>query len=318
MRRCRRRRSRCAPTRGRLAVVQQRAQVAEGDFRRGRGHVVDRQGRHQLAQRVAGRDVGDVFGQHGVAVMPAVQHGQQRLLDVGFEVERIARGVGDQVDAGQRAVGHQGLGAHVGARPSFPSGPGPARPPRRRCSARAAGRPARSGGGCRRRGGRTPWRAAACTARPPSCRPGQPFRIGFQRFGARQRFEDLEEFLGAEAFLAHAGHASTLATRPRANGRRASGVEVAARVNRPTKQCSPRMLPWASVLRTPMKSSGWSRCSVPSTSAFTIDRVSARFDRDSKSPGMFWPGRCRRPGARCPAARRCGSGCRVRVRARPA
>ena len=35
--------------------------------------------------------------------------------------------------------------------------------------------------------------------------------------------------------------------RPRANGRRASGVEVAARVNRPTKQCSPTMAPAASV-----------------------------------------------------------------------
>jgi hypothetical protein len=47
----------------RLAVVQIALQVAEGDFRRGRGDVVDRQGRQQLAQRVAGRDVVDAVGQ---------------------------------------------------------------------------------------------------------------------------------------------------------------------------------------------------------------------------------------------------------------
>ena len=49
--------------------------------------------------------------------------------------------------------------------------------------------------------------------------------------------------------------AITRNTRLRATGSRTAELEVTARVNRPTKQCSPRMVALASVSRTPIKSS---------------------------------------------------------------
>ena len=194
----------------RLAVAQQRAEVAEGDGRRGGGDVVHRQRCAQLAQVAAERGVVQVIGQRGKGVVPAIEHGQQRTLDVGFEVERIARGVGDQVDAGQRAVGNQGLRAHVaGARAFFQRGcqrggdSGAvtlARHVDQHVQVARVDVAAGEHTGARLLVQRHDRAAYLC----------QPFRIGFERFGARQRLEDLEEFLGAEAFLAYAGQAQYL------------------------------------------------------------------------------------------------------------
>gem|GEM_PF-5615240 len=190
-----------------FAVVQDRVQVGEGHRRRGRADVVDRQGGTQLAQRCAGGQVGHAVGQGVEAVVPAVEHRQQRRLDVRFQVERIARRVRDQVHARQRAVGHQGLRTHFERARAFLER---VRQRGRHAGAVAFARQvhqhievARVHVAPREHLG-----ARLLVQRDDrAAHLRQPFRIGFQRLGARQRFQDLQELLGAEALLAHSGQA---------------------------------------------------------------------------------------------------------------
>ena len=142
--------------------------------------------------------------------MPAIEHAQQRLFDIRFQVQRVAGGVGDQVDARQRAVGHQGLRAHMRG-----AGTGLQGLCQARCHAGAVTLArqvdqhvqvarihvaAREDLGAR----------LLVQRNDGAAHLRQPVEVRFQRFGARQRFEDFAEFLGAEALLAHAGQAQYL------------------------------------------------------------------------------------------------------------
>ncbi len=210
----------------RAALGEQRVDVAERGFGRGGGHEVDRQGRHDLAHQAALAALVDRVDQLGEAVMPAIEHAQQRTLDVGFQVERIARRMRDQVDARQRAVGHQGLDVDVARARAFLEGSGQARCDRiAEALARQVDQHVQVAlvnvAACE------DLRARLLVQRDHrAAHFGQPFRLGFQRFVTRQRLEDLDEFLGAEAFLAHAGdrqHARHAAARERQARQRGRG-----------------------------------------------------------------------------------------------
>ena len=177
--------------------------------------------------------------------MPAIEHAQQRLFDVRFQVQRVTGGMRDQVDARQGTVGHQGLRAHMRG-----AGTGLQGLCQARCHAGAVALARQVDQyvqmACVHVAAREDLGARLLVQRNDgAAHLRQPVEVRFQRFGARQRFEDFAEFLGAEALLAHAGQAQYLghAAARKRQRRQRGGVARAG------KQADKAMLAQDSALR---------------------------------------------------------------------
>ena len=187
----------------------QRQKIVQVAIRRGRcriGHVIGRQGGAELAHRCALRDVHAGFDQVVEGVRPAFDGGQQRLLEIDVERQVQAGVTGDQVDARQRTIGQQGLHPHLAR-------------PREAAQTSSQGRRQRFAVAFARQidqqvqmaavdiaAGEYPGPRLLVEGHHGTAKIGQEIGIGFEDFGARQGFQDLQEFLGPESFLAHAGN----------------------------------------------------------------------------------------------------------------